>query len=149
VLLDVTHAYKSLLAEKQALEITVKALKTKTLTQSLKPTNDASGGATSLSSSLSDVSSEMDSQFDSTAVKKVDEEASQEEKIAALTSNVQILLENKSKLEASYQAERKKFRVSYIRKNNPNPPPATIMRHHLSLFYFTLLVGLRRVKIET
>lgn len=42
---------------------------------------------------------------------KMDEEASPEEKIAALTSNIQLVLDNKSKMEMNYQAEKKKLRV--------------------------------------
>lgn len=118
-----THGYKSLLAEKQALEITIKALKTKNLTPgsgsssllTVKSKSNTASPAVSMSdltaTSENDASSSHD-EASSSAIKKVDEEASQEEKIAALTANVQILLENKSKLEASYQAERKKFRVN-------------------------------------
>jgi len=35
-----------------------------------------------------------------------------EERIAALTSNIQLLLDNKSKMEAGYQAEKKKLLVN-------------------------------------
>jgi hypothetical protein len=92
------------LAEKKALEITIKALQSKN-----KPNNVAA------SSSQSDVSeSESRSANGLSAdqqLKKVQEDSSNEEKIAALTANIQLVLENKANLEASYQAEKKKLRV--------------------------------------
>lgn len=39
--------------------------------------------------------------------------SNQDEKIAALTSNIQLLISNKSKLEQNFQAERKKLRVNH------------------------------------
>lgn len=59
-----------------------------------------------LSVSQTDVREEGDDQM-----RKVEEDASNEEKVAALTTNIQVVLESKAKLEMSYQAEKKKFRV--------------------------------------
>lgn len=102
---DLTHAYKSLLAEKKALEITVQALKTK------KPLPNSNAATSELSASSSTVS---DSDHESTSSKtgvESQEAGSDANKIAALTSNIQVLLDTKSKMEASYQAEKKKLRI--------------------------------------
>jgi DNA repair exonuclease SbcCD ATPase subunit len=104
---DVTHAYKSLLAEKQALEITLKAVKSKSsLLSSAHKANDASSSSfmtanTSRSPSCSDLS-------DSEQKQKTQNDY--ESKIAALTDNIQVILDNKSKMEAAYLAEKKKLR---------------------------------------
>jgi chromosome segregation ATPase len=97
MILDLTSAYKSLLAEKQALEITIKALKTKTTilpSKNIEPTS---------SSSISEHESGTLSDTDSN--KKNDDN-----KVSVLTSNIQLLLDNKSKMEKNYQAEKKKLR---------------------------------------
>ena len=41
-------------------------------------------------------------------------ELNQEEKINALTSNIQLLISNKAKLEQGFQAEKKRLRVSNL-----------------------------------
>lgn len=126
---DVTHAYKSLLEEKKALEITIKALKTSSSLSSklvnsgssnqLKATNlDGSGiFSSSRSVSASDLSEQESNVSDSDNINSKLQHAAnlsnQEDKIAALTSNIQLLINNKSKLEQNFQAERKKLRVSY------------------------------------
>ena len=138
--LDVTHAYKSLLAEKKALEITLKTLKTSPATFSkpaanlpAKQTNQLS--ASSRSVSVSDVSeleypvnsneasaNEASSQVSVASSPDSNDKsgardlgASAEEKIAALTANIQILMESKSTMEQNYLAEKKKLRVSTVR----------------------------------
>ena len=126
---DVTHAYKSLLEEKKALEITIKALKTSSSLSSklvnsgssnqLKANNlDGSGiFSSSRSVSASDLSEQESNVSDSDNINSKLQHAAnlsnQEDKIAALTSNIQLLINNKSKLEQNFQAERKKLRVSY------------------------------------
>jgi hypothetical protein len=125
----VTHAYKALLAEKQALEITLKAFKAKptpsngsaatsNTSGSLRaPTATAAGasepGSSTLSSrsvSTSDIS-EQEANGEQPSLVATEEASNSEEKVAALTANIQLLLEHKSKLEQSYQIERKKLRV--------------------------------------
>lgn len=117
-----THAYKSLLAEKQALEITLKALKTNSsLANEIKSknveqsTSNATTANTSRSASASDLSDSEHRKSKpaeaSTSSTSLSSKQDYEEKIAALTSNVQIILENKAKMEASYVAEKKKLRV--------------------------------------
>jgi hypothetical protein len=123
---DVTHAYKSMMAEKQALEITLKALKTnsnlaneiktqKTMTSELKSSNTSRSASYS---DLSDTDSVRNKANQDTASNSNNPEAiknglseHQEDKIAALTSNIQIIMENKAKMEANYLAEKKKLRV--------------------------------------
>lgn len=118
---DVTHAYKSLLAEKQALEITLKALKAKpALAQTNKTKSDvlsSSGSATSspqtsrhnLATDTASDASENESKYESN-----NSQSNNEDKIAALTANIHVLMENKSKMELNYQAEKKKLRVYLI-----------------------------------
>lgn len=131
-IVDVTHAYKSLLAEKKALEITLKTLKTSPSTfakpaaaatgQLLKPGGQLS--ASSRSVSISDVSEQeyneasgaepssrvsVASSPDSTLPA---ESSNGDDKVAALMSNIQVLMEAKSSMEQSYLAEKKKMRVS-------------------------------------
>ena len=91
------------MAEKKALEITIKALQSKN-----KPNNVA---ASSSQSDVSESESRSANGLSAQELKKVQEDASNEEKIAALTANIQLVLENKAHLEASYQAEKKKLRV--------------------------------------
>jgi len=129
LLTDVTHAYKSLIEEKKALEITIKALKTsKTLTvpsinNNNKQTESVSGiFSSSRSVSTSDLSEQEStvSDSDNTINLKLQQAANlsnQEDKIAALTSNIQLLISNKSKLEQNFQAERKKLRSDYDELN--------------------------------
>jgi hypothetical protein len=129
LLIDVTHAYKSLIEEKKALEITIKALKTsKTLTvpsinNNNKQTESVSGiFSSSRSVSASDLSEQEStvSDSDNTINSKLQQAANlsnQEDKIAALTSNIQLLISNKSKLEQNFQAERKKLRSGYDELN--------------------------------
>jgi len=129
LLIDVTHAYKSLIEEKKALEITIKALKTsKTLTvpsinNNNKQTESVSGiFSSSRSVSTSDLSEQEStvSDSDNTINLKLQQAANlsnQEDKIAALTSNIQLLISNKSKLEQNFQAERKKLRSDYDELN--------------------------------
>jgi hypothetical protein len=84
----------------------------KTATSELKSAN------TSRSASFSDLSDS-----DSVRNKATGQEATlansksglseQEDKIAALTSNIQIIMDNKAKMEANYLAEKKKLRVIY------------------------------------
>jgi len=87
---DLTHAYKSLLAEKKALEITLKALKTTN-------TNEAQ----SSKSKAEKTASESD---ESSSEQK-------EDKYGLLTANMQVLIETKSKMESSYIAEKKILKV--------------------------------------
>lgn len=129
LLIDVTHAYKSLIEEKKALEITIKALKSsKTLTvpsinNNNKQTESVSGiFSSSRSVSASDLSEQEStvSDSDNTINSKLQQAANlsnQEDKIAALTSNIQLLISNKSKLEQNFQAERKKLRSDYDELN--------------------------------
>lgn len=116
---DVTHAYKSLLEEKKALEITIKALKTKNI-QSVGMTTAVSGSSTSLSSNKQQSDASEAEQSGGEQLRKVNADASNEEKIAALTSNIQLVLEYKSRLEQSYQAEKKKLRVWKLSNLNLN-----------------------------
>lgn len=129
---DVTNAYRSLLEEKKALEITVKALRTtsKSSLAKLTDSNRTKQGSrsdlntilqtSSRTTSVSDLSeiethSNTDSvDLDSSNPKSVlsnlvEQGLNQEEKINALTSNIQLLIDSKSKLERGFQAERKKF----------------------------------------
>lgn len=113
---DVTHAYKSILAEKQALEITIKALKTKnvlsTSSQGLNNKPKASTATpTNLSASSRSVSTSDVSEVEFQSNDQSELNSNQEDRIQALTSNIQLLLETKSKMEQSYQAEKKKLRV--------------------------------------
>ena len=110
--------------EKKALEITIKALKTSKFSSPI-PKNEAAKNDTntlsvsSRSESTSDLSEHSNSEsvdYEKKSTKllnKINETtySSQEEKISALTSNIQLLIENKSKLESNFQAERKKLRV--------------------------------------
>lgn len=87
---NLTHAYKSLLAEKKALEITLKTLKTTNAneTQSNKSKEEK------LTSESDESSSEQ-----------------KEDKLALLTANMQVLIETKSKMESTYIAEKKILKV--------------------------------------
>jgi hypothetical protein len=120
------------LEEKKALEITIKALKTTSKTSLLNsqlaeanklkasPSFSNQLLATSRSVSTSDLS-EVDAQSNADSTTDLDSsnnkflanlnELNQEEKLNALTSNIQLLIENKSKLEQAFQAEKKKLRV--------------------------------------
>ena len=108
-----THAYKSILAEKKALEITIKALKTKTPLSNNNLATLASSGLSNSSKSLSSDLSEHETIETSTKSIKSEvgnsSEQSNEAKIAALTANIQLLVDSKSKMEANYQAEKKKL----------------------------------------
>jgi hypothetical protein len=87
---NLTHAYKALLAEKKALEITLKALKTTN-------TNEAQ----SSKSKADKTTSESD---ESSSEQK-------EDKLTLLTANMQLLIETKSKMESTYIAEKKILKV--------------------------------------
>ncbi|RNA41477.1 DNA double-strand break repair Rad50 [Brachionus plicatilis] len=91
---DVTQAYKNLLNEKKALEIIVKSVDTKTALT-----------ASSRSVSNSDVS-EAD-------FHPAESGPSDEDKVHSLTANIQVLLDNKAKMEEVYKAERKKLLGDY------------------------------------
>jgi hypothetical protein len=123
---DLTSAYKSVLAEKQALEITLKALKTKNNILTPNKKNEQSNlvsasnsGLSASSRSVSDASEQetndptSKSEFKA-ATKTSSDSEDAEARIAALTSNIQLLLENKSKMEAGYQAEKKKLLVDSV-----------------------------------
>jgi hypothetical protein len=116
------------LAEKQALEITLKALKSnsslanevvksKALSSVIAAEQAATTTNTSRSASYSDLS-DTDSasamRLSAAGNNKQLKEADYEEKIAALTSNIQIIMENKSNMEAAYLAEKKKIRVCFF-----------------------------------
>lgn len=88
---DLAQAYKNLLNEKKALEIIVKSIDTKTALT-----------ASSRSVSNSDVS---EADFHPMA----DGAQNDEDKIQSLTANIQVLLDNKTKMEESYKAEKKKL----------------------------------------
>lgn len=130
-----THAYKSLLAEKKALEITLKTLKSSPSTlvkqavagnqlSAIKPSGQLS--ASSRSVSISDVSeqeyNEASASNDPVASSpdSVEKSASREmdsssdDKVAALMSNIQVLMDAKSNMEQSYLAEKKKMRVRTV-----------------------------------
>ena len=114
-----THAYKSLIAEKQALEITLKALKTKSSLVNEIKSQQASQNVTANTSRSGSVSDLSDTEFKKgnataavSAAKLCNQD--QEEKIAALTSNIHIIMDNKAKMEANYLAEKKKLRVNRI-----------------------------------
>jgi hypothetical protein len=90
---DLTHAYKSLLAEKKALETTLKTLK-----------STDSNEAQSNKSKADKTTSESD---ESSSEQK-------EDKLALLTSNMQVIIETKSKMESTYIAEKKILKVFSI-----------------------------------
>ena len=125
LLSDVTHAYKVLLAEKQALEITLKSFKTKVQPappQQQQQTSDAasSAGKSSASDSLESAAQSTSQQHSaSESSPSATADNGDSEKIAALTSNIQLLLENKSKMEMGYQAEKKKLKVSASHISQP------------------------------
>ena len=78
--------------------------------------------SSSRSVSASDLSEQEStvSDSDNTINSKLQQAANlsnQEDKIAALTSNIQLLISNKSKLEQNFQAERKKLRSGYDELN--------------------------------
>ncbi len=109
---DVTHSYKSLLAEKQALEITLKALKGKTLKNALAPSSTPQSATVSdASASESEASNKFTNSPESSSITSTVSKE-QEDKINALTSNIQLILDNKSKMESAYMAEKKKIRVN-------------------------------------
>lgn len=139
---DVTHAYKSLLAEKKALEITLKTLKSSpstfvkpTASAATKPSSGSQLSASSRSVSISDVSeqeyneaasstdpssrvsvasSSPDSGVEkSSSCRELADSASADDKVAALMSNMQVLMEAKSSMEQSYLAEKKKMRADF------------------------------------
>lgn len=120
---DVTHAYRSLLEEKKALEITIKALKTTgNKTSFLNPKllevtrSRTDLNASSRTPSVSDLSEiETHSNADSADLEPSKlaanlNDLNQDEKIGALTNHIQLLIDAKSKLERGFQAERKKLR---------------------------------------
>ncbi len=111
-----THAYKSLLAEKKAFEITIKALKTKTAPAQSNLVGLAATGLSNSSRSVSDVSEHESTTGDPAAIAK--ETDNSESKISALTSNIQVLLDAKSKMEANYLAEKKKLRADLEEMKN-------------------------------
>lgn len=132
--IDVTHAYKSLLEEKKALEITIKALKTSTslssklasnsnsqMTPKAENLNHSGIFSSSRSVSASDLSEQESIISDNDNINSKLQHAAnlsnQEDKIAALTSNIQLLISNKSKLEQNFQAERKKLRQEFDELN--------------------------------
>lgn len=123
---DVTHSYKGLLAEKQALEITLKALKGKTLKNALAPSSSPQSATVSdASASESEASNKFTNSPESSSISSTVAKE-QEEKINALTSNIQLILDNKSKMESAYMAEKKKIRVilfhfSLKSQNKTNP----------------------------
>ncbi|CAF0718628.1 unnamed protein product [Brachionus calyciflorus] len=92
---DVTHAYKSLLNEKKSLEIIVKSLDTKSNTSKL---SSKTSGLTSRSVSNSDIS-------------EAETTETHDDKIQTLTTNIQLLLDTKAKMELNYQAEKKKLKA--------------------------------------
>ena len=110
-----TSGYKSLLAEKQALEITLKALKggksikNALLAPTATSSSPQSAAVSDASASESETSASNKAETISPAFAK-----EQDDKIAALTSNIQLILDNKSKLESGFQAERKKLRVIHL-----------------------------------
>lgn len=83
--LDVTGAYKTLLTEKETLQASIKLLTTEKAVKS----NDTSDEAAKAS----------DSDYG---------------KIAALTLNIQNLVDSKAKLEANFQLERKNLKVNLV-----------------------------------
>lgn len=88
---DLAQAYKNLLNEKKALEIIVKSIDTKTALT-----------ASSRSVSNSDVS---EADFHPMS----DNPHNDDDRIQSLTANIQVLLDNKTKIEESYKAEKKKL----------------------------------------
>lgn len=118
IIKDVTHAYRSLKAENQALEITIKSLKTKKnsvstsdSSTSLATTKPAASPSQTDIQEASAKQARTETSGNDDQLKKIEQDASNEEKIAALTANIQVVLENKARLEANYQAEKKKLRV--------------------------------------
>lgn len=96
---DVTAAYKNVLNEKKALEIIVKSIDPKKDAQKSKASSNSGNTLAPGSRSVSNSDlSEVDYQPD-------------EDKVQALTANIQAVLENKTKMEQIYHAERKKLLV--------------------------------------